>query len=119
MERMTIVLILVALALAAFTGWVDVHNTDVQPAVACVLGFSLALSLVRPRLWWLWTLMIGLSIPVTHIIVRASGLHLNYTVDSFAGTFIALIPACLGAAAGFIVRLVISGMTAHHTPARG
>ena len=112
MSFKTFGLIALAVGLAAFTGWVDVHNSEVQPAAACVLVFSGVLSIARPRLAWLWALLIGLSIPATHAIVRTAGIALPYSVNSFAGTFIALIPAALGAGIGCAIGFAIAAARA-------
>ncbi len=117
MKLKTVLVLAIALMLAALAGWVDVHNTDVQPAVACLLAFSFGLALARPRLWWLWALLVGLSIPVAHLIVCWVGFTLTYPVDGFAGTFIALLPATIGAAAGGGVRWILSLMIHRGTAA--
>ena len=102
-----IMTVLVALMLAAFTGWIDINNTDVQPAAACILSFTFGLSLFRPGSWWFWALVVGLSIPAAHALVRLVGMHLPYQVDGFATTFVALIPAFIGSGSGAFIRMLV------------
>ena len=104
------VMIIVALAFGALAGWVDVTNSDVQPAVACLFLSSLVLAVITPKLAGLWALIIGLSIPAAHAIVRIFHLSLPYPVDAYASTFLALIPAALGALLGFAARWLIANL---------
>lgn len=111
-------MVIVALALAALTGWVDIHNTDVQPAAACVLVFSFLLAAIKPRLWWLWALLLGLSIPATHLCVRLFHITLSYPVNSYLSTFVALIPATIGAGLGLACGWIVSRMFPRGKPAQ-
>lgn len=80
------------------------HSEPVQPTVASLLLFSGTLTWLDPRRAVLWSLVLGLSIPVAHALARVRGTALPYDVDGYASTFLALLPAGLGSAAGFALR---------------
>mgnify|MGYP001320516068 CR=1 FL=1 len=98
--RTTLLLLPVALLAAAGTGWIDTHNEEVQPAVLLLFACSAVLCFLDVRRAWLWWLVLGLSIPATHLIQRALGRALPYEVSVFGWTFLALLPAGAGALLG-------------------
>lgn len=91
--------VVLALAGGAFAGYVDRHNDEVQPAAALLLGSAFLLGLLRPRTAWVPALILGLSIPATYTWAMASGVKTLEPI-SLPGTFIALIPAGVGALFG-------------------
>lgn len=98
--RTTLLLLPLALLAAAGTGWVDTHAEEVQPAALLLVLSTAALSFFDSRRAWLWCLVLGLSIPATHLWARSIGMALPYEVGSFGGTFLALVPAGIGALLG-------------------
>lgn len=105
--RTTLLLLPLALLAAAGTGWVDTHAEEVQPAALLLVLATAALSFFEPRRAWLWWLVLGLSIPGAHLWARSAGTPLPYEVNSFGGTFLALLPAGLGALLGLGSRKVL------------
>ena len=98
------ILVPLAVCFAAFAGYVDLHNDEVQPAVLVILLSAGLLSLLDPKRAWLWGFLLGISVFVTY----AVGARLGYYPDEppspndFA-TLIALIPAYIGAGGGWLV----------------
>ena len=94
--------ILLALALGGVAAWVDTHNDEVQPAVFCILVFTFLLGITQPRHAWRWALLTGLCIPASGALVRVFGWRTAYPIDdnTVAWSFLALIPATVGAYAG-------------------
>jgi len=96
-------------------GWVDTHTEMVQVSVVLIAGSAFAVSLIDPRRAWLWAALIGLAVPASHALVRLSSaqpslfgaLSLPYPVDSYASTFLALIPAAVGAGCGALARALV------------
>ena len=97
-------LIVVLCAIVApFIGWVDFHQTEVQPAVLLLLVFSAAISWLRPRAAWLVALFLGLSIIVTYFVAHALGKSPAAPMTPAIGGLVALIPASIGAAIGALL----------------
>jgi len=105
--RTTLLLLPLALLAAAGTGWLDTHAEEVQPAVLLLVVTTAVLCFVDPRRAWLWWLLLGLSIPGAHLWMRAVDAALPYTMDGFAGTFLALLPAGVGALLGLGSRRMV------------
>ncbi len=102
--RTTLLLLPLALLVAAGTRWIDRHAEEVQLAVLLLFVASAAFSFLDPRRAWLWWLVLGLSIPGTHLWVRVTGTPLPYEVGNFGSTFLALLPAGFGALLGLGAR---------------
>jgi hypothetical protein len=102
--RTTLLLFPLAVLASAGIGWVDTHAEEVQWSVGFLLLGSGLLSVLDPRRAWLWALLLGLSVPAGHLVQRACGGAPPYPLSSFAATFLALVPASLGALLGFGVR---------------
>lgn len=102
-KLLTAACLIAAVAAGSFTGYVDLHNSEVQPAVALLLGSALLLSVAQPRLAWLVALLLGLSIPVAHLWATTTGFLPPYPT-TLPATFLALIPAFLGALLGIGIR---------------
>jgi len=108
--RTTLLLLFLALLAAAGTGWVDTHAEEVQPAVLLLLVSTAVLSFLDPRRALLWWLVLGLSVPAAHLWVRVTGRTLPYEMHAYAGSFLALVPAALGAAIGLGSRRLLSAV---------
>ena len=88
--------------IALFIGWLNYHATDDVQAVAAVLLLAaFGFSYWRPRLAWLFVLVLWLAIPLSSIIAGANdyrpGLVSPHPLNE---TLIALIPALIGALLG-------------------
>jgi hypothetical protein len=108
MKLQTFLLYILAVALAMFTGFVDMHNDEVQAALLVILVGSATLAFIEPRAAWRWALILGLSIPVTYLIVPLVDYTTPFQMDSYWGTFLAFVPAFIGAYGGVFLRWLIS-----------
>lgn len=96
---------LLALVLGLLAGYVDLHAKEVQLPVFLILLFTCLLSLAHSKGAWHWALIVGGSIPLAHFIGRALGYAPPYPVQpNIFATFLALIPAFIGAYSGVLLR---------------
>ena len=95
-----------ALVFAVTIGWVDLHSAEVQWSVLFLLLFSCLLGLASPGAAWLWAAIVGLSVPAAHLLARLTGISPIVPPTHFGWTFLALIPAYVGASTGAIVRVL-------------
>jgi hypothetical protein len=95
------------LILGTFIGWVDLHVEEVQWSVLFLLLFGAVLGVANPSLPWLSALLLGLSIPAAHLIAPLFHVHPIIPPNHFGWTFLALIPAFIGAYAGALVRALV------------
>lgn len=93
--------VLAAACVALAIGDGDVHASEVQGTVLLLLICTGGFSLVQPKRAWLWFLLFGLSVPAWHYGRAAAGLPPTYPVHpGLYATFLAMIPAAIGAAVG-------------------
>lgn len=87
---------------AVLLGWLNYHATDDVQAVA--MGLLLAgfgFSFWRPRLAWLFVLVLWLAIPLSGVVADANNYRPGVThAHPLYETLIALIPAAIGALLG-------------------
>ena len=57
--------------------------------------------------------MLGLSVPLTHLVSHYTGRVLPYPIPRFADTFLALIPAFVGSYIGVALRRVVAPVKEH------
>ncbi len=95
----------VALLLGIFSGWVYLRVGDAVLAAFLALAFSMALGAARPRHAWARALIISLCIPAAEVLAIVTHAHL--TSDKLPGSFIALVPAFVGAYGGFFMRRAV------------
>jgi NO-binding membrane sensor protein with MHYT domain len=96
---------LACLAGAVTVGLTDLVASEVQPAVALLLGFGALLGFLERRWAWAWGLVLGLSVFWAHALAAVVGYEVPYAVEpNLLATFLALIPAILGSGAGAAVR---------------
>ncbi len=95
------------MALAVFAGVVDTHNDEVQAAVLVILVGAGTLALIEPRAAWRWALLLGLSIPVTYLLVPLVDDTAPFDIHNYWGTFVAFIPAFVGAYGGVFLRWLV------------
>ena len=88
--------------IALLIGWLNYHATDDVQAVAAVLllaGFGF--SYWRPRLAWMFVLVLWLAIPLSSIVADANNFRPGLAAPHpLYETLIALIPASIGALLG-------------------
>ncbi len=90
-------------------GYVDLRADEVQGPVLLVLIFSAFLGFLNPASPWRWALVVGIGIPLAHFAGRAAGYYPPYLVlPNVFATFIALIPASIGAYAGMLLRIIVT-----------
>lgn len=101
-------LALVTLALGTLVGFTDLRAEEVQPAVLMIVSFGALLGAAYPEGAWRRALMLGLSVPVAHLVAQYTGRVLPYPVPHFLDTFLALIPAFVGTYLGVGLRKVVA-----------
>ena len=102
-------LFLLALALGLLAGYIDFHVKEVRLPVLLILLFACLLSLAHPKGAWRWALIVGGGIPLAHFIGRAIGYAPPYPIlPNIFATFLALIPAFIGAYSGVLLRHLTS-----------
>ena len=107
MKKSVGLLYLLALAAGLVIGYVDMRakTDDNLPVVLIIILTTFIFGAVHPRNAWRWALIIGLCIPLFHIGGELSGIHPPYPVEpNVFITFIALIPAFIGAYLGALTR---------------
>jgi hypothetical protein len=87
---------------AAVVGWLNFHATDdVQAVAAALLVFGFAFGFHRPRLAWLYALLLFAAVPLSGAWADAVGHHPGVAKPApLYESIVALIPALLGAYAG-------------------
>jgi hypothetical protein len=95
-----------AVVLGAAAGYVDLIAEEVFITALMLLSFGMVLGLWRPAWGWMAGIVLGLAIPIAHVLARATGFHVSYNT-SVASTFLALIPAVVGGAGGSFMRIAL------------
>ena len=93
-----------ALPIGILIGVIDTRAEEVQPAVLLFLLAGVGLGALAPRVAIPIGALLGLGVPIMHAYARTTHLPLPYAMDSYAASFLALIPATIGAGAGAWVR---------------
>jgi hypothetical protein len=96
-----------AVPIGLLIGLVDRRAEEVQPAVLLFLLSGAVLGALSPRLAIPTGILLGLGVPIIHAWVRLNELTLPYAMDSYASSFIALIPATVGTLAGAWARRLV------------
>jgi uncharacterized membrane protein YccC len=93
---------------AAVLGWLNYHaSDDVQPVAAGLLLAGFGFSFWRPRLAWLFVVVLWLAIPLSGVVADANNYHPGLAKPHpLYETLVALIPTALGAIAGVAARWV-------------
>jgi hypothetical protein len=97
MTRVEQLTLAAALPIGIAIGILDARADEVQPAVLLYLVAGAALGALAPRLAVPLGLLLGLGVPVVHAYIRINHLPLPYAMDSYASSFLALIPPTIGA----------------------
>jgi len=102
---------IIAIAGAAFAGWVDFNNDEPQAAVLVILVWTVLLGMLLPKRAWLWAIILGLGVPAVYLAARAMGFQpASPPSPSWYASLIALIPAFIGAYAGAVGRVMINSL---------
>jgi hypothetical protein len=111
MERSRATLLL-SLILAVGCGWLVTRTEAIIVPVSAIALSTCGLTLLMPSRWWLWALLIGVSVPIALTIVRWTGAPMPYPAPSVPESFVALVPAFLGA---FFAQTFTVGRPGHKT----
>ena len=101
---LTKLVVLLTVALGTVTGFVDLHVTEVQLTAFLLMGFSCLLGAVHPAGAWRRALVLGLSVPLAHLVAGVTGATLPYTMSDPAATVLFVVPALLGSYLGVGMR---------------
>jgi hypothetical protein len=99
MTRVEWLTLAAALPAGILIGAVDTRADEVQPAVALLLVAGAGLGALAPRVAVPIGVVLGLGVPIVDAWTRLNHLALPYAMNSYWGSFLALIPATLGALA--------------------
>ena len=100
---------LLAIALGAITGWIDIKVGDLLFTAMLVLASCMLLGFVRPHRPWRWVVLIGVCVPIVE--------WLAYWILSqkperaqIYESFLAFLPGIAGAYGGAIGRGVVNNL---------
>lgn len=111
MNKRLILVYALALLVATAVGYIDTHTKtdDNLPMVLVLLACTFLFGLAQPQHAWQWALIIGLGVPAAHLMGLLLGYRPPYPVQpNVLVTFIALVPAFIGAYLGALVNLAAS-----------
>jgi hypothetical protein len=100
-----------ALPIGLAIGLVDTHSEEVQGPALLLFVAAAVLASRAPRRALAIGLLTGLGVPLVHAYVRLTHTPLPFPMNSYWGSFVALIPATLGAVAGAALSRVARGGT--------
>ena len=81
-------------------GIADTHSEEVQGPALLLLVAAALLAWRAPRLAVPIGVLTGLGVPVVHAYIRLMHAPLPFPMNGYWGSFLALIPAMIGALAG-------------------
>ena len=94
--------LLVALYLGLLVGLTDLRTDDPQLPALLLITFGLFLGFAQPKAAWRWALVLGLWVPALGLVALAARLTSTQLSDVLF-SFVALVPALIGAYAGVLV----------------
>ena len=109
MSKSLVIVVAAAVLIGVLAVWVDLHSLEVQPAIAILVAGGIVLGFAAPRYAWGIGVIIGGAIPVGHIVARIVNYPVPYPVE-LPFTFLALVPAVIGALTGAKIRPTLDGM---------
>jgi hypothetical protein len=114
---------LLALVIGLLIGYVDLHNDEVWAALLLLLPITFVFGFLNPHRAWQGALLMGAGIPLAYLVALLAG----YTLPCHPGfecptlntittlqTFMALVPALVGAASGVGLRWGLAHFKAGH-----
>jgi hypothetical protein len=97
----------VAITLGLGIGAFDYGVTEVQSTLIILLPLTFVFGFFTTKRAWRWALVIGLGIPVAHVIGHTLGIQPPYH-DNVVASVLALIPTFIGIYSGALARRIIS-----------
>ena len=97
-----------SLALGLFTGWLDLHVTEVIVTILALVTSGLLLGLVQPSAAWRWAILIAIGLPIMELVAikfsmqTAEPARLDLLI-----ALVALVFALLGAYTGVLIRYIM------------
>jgi hypothetical protein len=101
---MSALLVMMTVVYGTVLGWLDVHGQSVQVPALFLFVTGALLAAANPDGAWRRALMLGLSVPLAHLIGQVTGIVMPHAVESYSVAFLALVPAMAGSAAGAAAR---------------
>lgn len=90
-----------ALFAGAVSGYLAWASNEMLPVIGSLLIFGFAFGVWKVRVGWICSIVVALGVPAFYLISEALGLPSRWPPQpNISATFIALIPAVLGAAVG-------------------
>jgi hypothetical protein len=107
--------VLVAVLTAAFLGYVNLHNDEVQEPLLILLFPTFLLGFIRPRRAWVWAIIVGLGVPLSSLLALKVGVFYPcrpahpyscepMTASTALSTFVLVAPALISAYLGVLLR---------------
>ena len=110
MSRTGIITLVLVIIFSILTGYINLNANEVQAPMACILLFSFLAGMFQPKAAWRWSVLIGLSIPLSYFI----GFAVKYKVvdpPHYPITLIVLvIPALIATYIGVLAKRLISSV---------
>lgn len=102
---------LIAVALGALAGWVDIRVGDLLFTAMIVLASCMVLGFTRPRRAWRWVALVGIFVPASEALAY---LFLSQKPEraQIYGSFLSFLPGVVGAYAGAFGRTVVRNLFA-------
>jgi hypothetical protein len=97
----------VAIALGLGVGAFDYSVSEVQSTLIVLLPLTFIFGFVNAKGAWRWALIIGLGIPVAHVIGHALNIQPPYQ-DNVVASGLALIPTAIGVYSGALARRILT-----------
>ena len=97
LERLTFA---AAIPIGVAIGLVDARSEEVQGPALLLFVAAALLASRAPRLTPVVGILTGLGVPLVHAYLRLTRTPLPFSMNSYWGSFLALIPATIGALAG-------------------
>jgi hypothetical protein len=95
--------LLLSLSFSALCAYGDLRLDDRLFTALLLTAFSIIVGVSWPQRAWLWGVIIGLGVPTAHLFARLR--HWPEPQSNVAASFLALLPAVIGACGGMALRL--------------
>lgn len=107
-RKLNVFALMLAIVLAALTGWVEIFFGDINLALLAAMVFGLTVALIAPSRVWLWGVLIGLApgCAQVYMLMRGAPVERGQVQMSFA----ALLPAFVGAYGGYFMRRMVAAV---------
>ncbi|HYW50887.1 MAG TPA: hypothetical protein VE861_09785 [Gemmatimonadaceae bacterium] len=95
--------LLLTVAAGVVAGATELQSREVQGPFGVLFAAAFFLAAWHPDGAWRRGLMLGLSLPLAHLVAELTGRALPYTMDPPVVTLLAVVPAMLGTFVGMMV----------------